>query len=82
MTADEQEALSTRYAPDVVRLRRLKSGRFAVYNSGGELCGIIDSIHSYDYIERKYNLWWPPPCFHEARPFSVKPVDLADLGLL
>lgn len=69
MTADEQEALSRRYANDVVIILKLASGRFAVFNNARELCSIVDLEVS-----------WPPSDWRP--PKEVKAVDLTDLGLV
>lgn len=74
MEPDEQEALSRFYSPDTVMLLPLKSGRTAVFNRAGELCGYIDG-------------WRVPECWHapKARPLaheSRTSVSLEELGLL
>lgn len=77
---DVQEALSKRYAPDVVRILRLRSGRFAVFNHAGELCGITDKLTIY-YTDMNC-FEWPPAPWHPFQPAQSKPVDLEELGLL
>jgi hypothetical protein len=39
MSPDEQEARSRRLSNDVIMLLPLSSGRVAVFNRGGDLCG-------------------------------------------
>lgn len=75
---DVQEALSRRHAPEVVRLLRLRSGRFAIFNHAGDLCGIVSGVVT------SLTWGWPPPCWHPAtKPPEPKapPIDLKDLGL-
>lgn len=75
MEPDEQEALSRRYAPEVVWMLPLKSGRTAVFNRAGDLCGYIEGWEVP-------GCWRPPaapPLAHEPRRSSDI---LEDLGLL
>lgn len=63
MSPDEQEARWRRYSNDVIKLLPLKSGRIAVFNRGGDLCG----IYFGDRISELMELWYPP-AKREARP--------------
>jgi hypothetical protein len=74
MSPDEQEARSRRLSNDVIMLLPLSSGRVAVFNRGGDLCGIAqhpDKTGIYEACDLA--IWeimrlWHPPTKREARP--------------
>lgn len=49
---DAQEALSTCYANDLIVVRRLRSGRWAVFNTVRELCGIVERLEDAEMVWR------------------------------
>ena len=75
-TEEGREALSSRYSRATIHIFQLTSGRFAIFNTAWDLCGIADSLDV-----------WPPACWYPYVPKALPPpppvnIDLHDLGLL
>jgi hypothetical protein len=75
MSPDEQEARSRRLSNDVIMLLPLSSGLTAVFNRGGDLCGILklEGDKLWDIVLTT----WRPPAQREAKPRPT----LEELGL-
>jgi hypothetical protein len=76
MSPDEMEARSRRYSNERIILLPLSSGALAVFNNGGDLCGIIEP----PFDEWRYSdliAMWHPPARTPSRPRPT----LEELGL-